>query len=70
MYARIEYKGKAYYSYVFAYFKHDYMPHYVVYDQVEEKFDIVAYFSKSCDGNLLLKKKMIGKNNNYKKTKK
>ena len=51
MYARIEYKGKAYYSYVFAYFKYDYMPHYVVYDPIDEKFDIVAYFSAKCDGH-------------------
>lgn len=51
MYARIEYKNKVYYSYVFAYFKYDYMPHYVVYDPLDDKFDIVAYFSAKCDGH-------------------
>ena len=50
MYARIEYKGKVYYSYVFAYFKYDYMPRYVVYDPIDKRFDIVAYFSAKCDG--------------------
>ena len=51
MYARVEYKGKTYYSYVFAYFNYDYMPHYVVYDPIDDKFDIIAYFSKKCDGH-------------------
>jgi hypothetical protein len=27
------------------------MPHYVVYNPIDEKFDIVAYFSKKCDGH-------------------
>ncbi len=51
MYARIQYKGKVYYSYVFAYFTYDYLPHYVVYDPIDEKFDIVAYFSAKCNGD-------------------
>lgn len=51
MYVRVEYQGKSYYSYVFAYFSYDYMPQYVVYDPIDEKFDIVAYFSKKCDGH-------------------
>lgn len=46
MYVRVEYKGRTYYSYVFAYFDFDYMPQYVVYNQIDNKFDIVAYFSK------------------------
>lgn len=51
MYVRIEYKGKAYYSYVFAHFEFDYMPHYIVYDPIDDKFDIVPYFSEKCYGN-------------------
>ena len=51
MYARVKYKGKDYYSYVFAYFNYDYMPHYVVYDSIGEKFDIVACFSSKCNGH-------------------
>lgn len=51
MYARVQYKNKTYYSYVFAHFKYDYMPHYIVFDPIDEKFDIIAYFSKSCDGH-------------------
>ena len=51
MYVRIKYQNKIYYSYVFAHFECDYMPQYVVYDPVDDKFDIVAYFSKKCDGH-------------------
>lgn len=51
MYVRIEYQNKEYYSYVFAQFDCDYMPQYVVYDPIDEKFDIVALFSKKSYGN-------------------
>lgn len=51
MIARVSYNGKVYHSYVFGYFQLDYMPHYVVYNSMEEKFEIVAYFSKKCDGH-------------------
>lgn len=50
MIARIQYQGKVYHSYVFAYFEHDYMPQYLVYDMIDNKFDIIANFSKKCDG--------------------
>lgn len=51
MYVRIECQNNKYYSYVFAYFKYDYMPMYVVYNPIDEKFDIVANFSKKSDGH-------------------
>lgn len=51
MYVRVEYKGKKYYSYVFAYFQYDYMDQYIVYDNIDNKFEIVPYFSKKCDGH-------------------
>lgn len=51
MIARIQYQGKAYYSFVFAHFQVDYMNYYVVYDTVHNKFDMVALFSKKYDGH-------------------
>ena len=51
MYVRVEYKGKSYYSYVFAYFKYDYMDQYVVFDSIDNKFDIVSYFSLKSNGH-------------------
>ena len=51
MYARVQYQNKIYYSYVFAYFDLNYMPQYVVYNSLDEKFEIVALFSKSCYGH-------------------
>lgn len=51
MYVRIEQHDKKYYSYVFAYFEYDYMPEYVVYNPIDEKFEIVANFSNKCDGH-------------------
>lgn len=51
MYARVEYKNKEYYSYVFACFDYEYMPQYIVYDPIDKKFDIVALFSKKSYGN-------------------
>ncbi len=51
MYVRINYQNKIYYSYVFAHFECDYMPQYVVYDSVDEKFDIIAHLSEKCGGH-------------------
>lgn len=51
MYVRVLYQNKEYYSYVFGYFQLDYMDHYIVYDPIDNKFDIVAYFSKSSNGH-------------------
>lgn len=51
MYVRVKYRNNIYYSYVFAYFGFDYMPHYVVYNNIEDKFEIVAYLSKKSGGH-------------------
>ena len=42
MIARIQYQGKTYYSFVFAHFEVFYRNQYVVYDPIDNKFDIVA----------------------------
>ena len=51
MYVRVKIQEKSYYSQVFAYYHYDYMPYYLVFDPISDKFDIVAYFSQSCDGH-------------------
>lgn len=51
MIARIQYQGKNYYSFVFAHFKVFYRNHYVVYDPIDNKFDIVALFSDNGYGH-------------------
>ena len=51
MYVRVKIQEKSYYSQVFAYYHFDYMPYYLVFDPISDKFDIVAYFSQSCDGH-------------------
>lgn len=50
MIARVKYQGKIYNSYVFAYFEYDYMPQYIVYDNENDKFEIVSNLSEKCDG--------------------
>ena len=51
MIARIQYKGKVYYSYVFAQFQYDYMNKSVVFDSANNHFEIVDYFSQKCYGH-------------------
>ena len=51
MYVRVKKEEKEYYSYVFAHFQLDYMPQHVVFDPVENKFDLVASFSQSSGGH-------------------
>lgn len=51
MIARIQYQGKIYYSFVFAHFEVFYRNQYVVYDPVDNKFDIVALFSDNGYGH-------------------
>lgn len=50
MYVRVHYLNKIYYSYVFMHFEVDYMPHVVVYDSIDNKFEVVSVLSKSIDG--------------------
>lgn len=50
MYVRVKYQDKKYYSYVFAYFEYDYMPHCVVFNNEENKFEIVSNISKKSNG--------------------
>ena len=51
MIARVEFNNKTYYSYVFAHFQFDYMDQYVVFNTINNKFEIVSYLSKKCDGH-------------------
>ena len=50
MYVRVKYQNKKYYSYVFAHFEYDYMPHCVVFNNEENKFEIVSNLSKKSGG--------------------
>lgn len=51
MIARIQYQGKTYYSYVFAHFEVFYRNHYVVYDPIDNKFDMVPIFGDNGYGH-------------------
>ena len=42
--------NKKYYSYVFVHFEYDYMPHCVVFNNEENKFEIVSNLSKKSNG--------------------
>ena len=50
MYVRVKYQDKKYYSYVFAHFEYDYMLHCVVFNNDENKFEIVSNLSKKSNG--------------------
>ena len=50
MYVRVKYQNKKYYSYVFAHFEYDYMPYCVVFNNEENKFEIVSNLSKKSGG--------------------
>ena len=51
MIAKVQYQGKVYYSLVFARFEVFYRNHYVVYDPIDDKFDIIALFSDNGYGH-------------------
>lgn len=44
MIAKVQYKGKIYYSYVFAHFMNCYRNYYVVYDSIGNNFEIISLF--------------------------
>lgn len=51
MIAKVQYQGKVYYSLVFAHFEVFYRNHYVVYDPIDNKFDIISTFGDNGYGH-------------------